>query len=228
MNTVQVTSHKLQVTSHKAVVICVVATVAFLLPLASASAQTNDFMLRGSVDFGAMRFTAKQSFNAVLGSETGRVFGGGVEVVLPQRVFAGLRVSRFQKSGERVFLFNNERFNLGIPMTVSITPVQLTGGYRFDYGRRLVPYAAAGMGWYRYEETSDFAETLEQVDERFRGYHLLTGIEIRIASWIGTAVESEWATVPNALGTDPNSVSGEFNESNLGGLTVRVRVVVGR
>ena len=33
--------------------------------------------------------------------------------------------------------------------------------------------------------------------------------------------------VPHALGDDPNGVSHEFDESNLGGVTLRVKAVVG-
>jgi hypothetical protein len=42
------------------------------------------------------------------------------------------------------------------------------------------------------------------------------------------AAEAQWATVPDALGDDPNSVSHEFEESDLGGMTFRLKVVVGR
>ena len=84
------------------------------------------------------------------------------------------------------------------------------------------------MGWHRYQETSRLAEASENVDERFQGYHLVGGAEFRLSSWIGTALEAEWATVPGALGADPNGVSREFNETDLGGTTYRVKVVIGR
>lgn len=185
-------------------------------------------MLRGFGDVGSTTFTAEQSFTAVLGSEGGRVFGGGVEVVLPQRVFVNVRASRFRKVGQRVFLFNGEPFDLGIPTTITVTPVELTSGYRFDFGWYLVPYGGAGLGWHRYEETSRFAEASENVNQRFTGYHVVGGAEFRLARWIGAAAEAQWATVPDALGGDPNGVSREFDESDLGGVTFRLKVVVGR
>ena len=185
-------------------------------------------MLRGFGDVGSTTFTAEKSFTAVLGSESGRVFGGGVEVVLPQRVFVNLRVSRFREVGQRVFLFNGEQFGLGIPTTITVTPVELTGGYRFDFGWRLVPYGGAGLGRHRYQEASRFAEASENVNERFTGYHVLGGAEFRLARWIGAAAEAQWAAVPEALGDDLNSVSHEFGESDLGGVTFRLKVVVGR
>ncbi len=194
---------------------------------ASAEAQTG-FMLRGFGDVGSTTFAAEQSFRAVLGSETGRVFGGGVEAVLPQRMFVSLRASRFRDVGQRVFLFNGQQFDLGIPATITVTPLELTGGYRFDFGRRVVPYGGAGLGWHRYQETSRFADASENVHERFSGYHVIGGAEFSVTRWIGAAAEAQWTRVPNALGADSNSVSHAFDESDLGGVTFRLKVVVGR
>jgi opacity protein-like surface antigen len=195
---------------------------------AEVGAQTSGLSLRGFADAGSTTFTAKESFTAVLGSERGVVFGGGVEAVLPQRVFVALRASRFREQGERVFLFDGEQFDLGIPTTVTVTPVELSGGYRFDVGARLVPYAGGGIGWHRYQETSEFAEASENVEETFRGYHVFGGAEVRLARWMGVGAEAQWATVPDALGQDPNGVSATFDESDLGGVTLRVKLVIGR
>jgi opacity protein-like surface antigen len=103
------------------------------------------------------------------------VFGGGVEATLPGRLFVNVRASRFRESGERVFLFNGEQFDLGVPATITVTPIELTGGYRFAFGQRFVPYAGAGIGWHRYQETSQFSEDSENVDGRFTGFQLLGG-----------------------------------------------------
>jgi opacity protein-like surface antigen len=192
-----------------------------------AEAQT-DFTIRGFADVGSTTFTATESFKAVLGGNRGLVFGGGVETVLPWRIFASLRASRFRETGERLFVLNGQQFDLNIPTTITVTPIELTGGYRFDVSARVVPYAGAGIGWHRYEETSQFAEASENVKERFTGYHVLGGVEVRAARWLGGAFEAQWATVPDALGSDPNGVSKEFGETNLGGVTARVKVVIGR
>ena len=164
----------------------------------------------------------------MLGSDTGRVFGGGVEAVLLQHVFVSLRASRFREVGQRVFLFNGTQFGLGIPTTITVTPVELSAGYRLDFGWRLVPYGWAGVSRHRYVETSQFSEASENVSERFSGYHVLSGAEFRLARWLGAAAEAQWATVPDALGDNPNGVSHEFDESDLGGATFRLKVVVGR
>lgn len=206
-----------------------VSVVAFgLVVTREATAQTGELMFRGFADFGSTTFTAEQSFDAVLGSDRGAVLGGGLELVLPQRISVAVRASRFRRTGERVFIFGDQQFDLGIPVTVSIVPVQLTGSYRFDYGRRFVPYAGGGIGWHRYRESSSFAEEAENIDEVFRGFHAIGGAEVRVVPWAAAAFEVEWATVPDALGIDANSVAREFQESNLGGTTIRVKIAVGR
>jgi len=199
-----------------------------LLSSAVAQAQPTQIRVRGFADIGSTTFNAGESFAAVLGRDVGAVFGGGGDAVFPQRVFVSVRASRFRRTGERVFLFERERFGLGIPTTVTVTPLELTGGYRFDYGWRVVPYAGGGIGSHHYTETSQFAGGGEDVARPFLGYHLMVGYEIRIARWIGTAAEAQWATVPDALGADANSAAREFDESNLGGTTVRVKLIIGR
>jgi opacity protein-like surface antigen len=197
-----------------------------LIP-AGAAAQDDGVMLRGFGDVGTTTFTAEESFAAILGSSTAAVFGGGVEVVLPRRIFVNLRASRFRQTGQRVFVSGGERFDLGIPTTVTLTPLQITGGYRFPRVIGLTPFAGAGPGWYHFIETSQFADTSENVDEQFSGFHILGGAEVRLVRWLSLGGELQWATVPDAIGEDPNSVAREFNESDLGGTTFRFKVIVG-
>ena len=203
------------------------AAVITLCVTTDASAQ-NDVALRGFADLGTQSFAAESSFKAVLGSSRGVVFGGGGEALLPRGIFVSLHASRFRRTGERVFIFNDQTFKLGIPVTVTITPVELTGGYRFSSGSRLIPYAGGGIGWHRYDESSAFADSNEDVDDRFTGFHLLGGVELRLARWVGTAVDAQWTRVPNALGQNANGVSSRFGESNLGGATYRLKVIIGR
>ena len=194
-----------------------------------APAAPDPLRLRGLAELAGFTFTASESFEAVLGTRSGTLFGGGVEVILPQRIFASLRASRFQKDGQRVFVFEGETFDLGIDTTVRITPVEVTGGYRFaGAASRIAPYVGAGLGWHRYEETSESAEDDENVNETHQGYHLLGGVEARIARWFGLAGEIQWTTVPDALAQEPNAVSTAFGETNLGGVGFRVKFVVGR
>jgi opacity protein-like surface antigen len=92
----------------------------------------------------------------------------------------------------------------------------------------VIPYGGGGVSWYRYTETSQFATDAENVKQTFTGFHILGGAEIRVWRWIGVAGEVQWASVPDALGQDPNGISREFNETDLGGTTVRVKIVIGR
>jgi opacity protein-like surface antigen len=198
---------------------------------APASAQRQPLAVRGFGDIGVTWFTAADTFDAVFGSSSGTFFGGGVEVVLPSRVFAGVRFSRFEKTGERVSVSDGEVFPLGIDLTATITPIEISGGYRFRGAGRtgtVIPYLGGGVGWHKYKETSEFAVSGEDVDETFTGYHVLGGVEVRLGRWFGVAGEGQWTTVPDALGADSSSAASEFGESDLGGFAVRVKFVIGR
>jgi len=214
----------------------VVAVVA----LGNAPAEAQGVSGRGFFDTGAVKLTAAESFEAVAGTSTGFMFGGGGEMVLPIGLFAAVRLSQFQKAGQRVFVFEGETFPLGIDSTIRIRPLEVSGGYRFNRARRpagpsrsltpprVIPYVGGGIGWHRYQESSEFADDDENVNDTFRGYHLLGGAEVRVARWFGVSGEAQWTTVPDALGQDPSGVAAEFDESDLGGVTFRVRVVIGR
>ena len=200
-------------------------------PAATRPAPRPQTTIRGFGDIGATRFAAADSFKAVLGSSVGVVFGGGAEVVLPQRIFFRGRVSRFQKNGERVFVLDDEVFPLGIDTKVRLTPLEISAGYRFQARGRtgtVIPYLGGGVGWHRYEETSDFADASENVSETFVGYHVLGGAEYRMGRMIAIGGEAQWTSVPDALGGDQSSASAAFDETNLGGISFRVRFIIGR
>ncbi len=191
------------------------------------AAQTPpEFRLRGFADAGALTLTAKQSFDAVLGRSRGPVFGGGIEVVQFPGWFIELRASRFKKTGERVFPYLGQIYTLGIPVDIELTPVDLTGGFRFERGWPVTPYAGAGYTSMGYKETSQFSASGEDVDKRFNGFHVMAGGEVRVWQWIGVAGEVSWSRIANALGTE--GMSKEFGETDLGGTTGRVKVVIGR
>lgn len=192
----------------------------------SASAQSIDIKGYGMV--GSVNFAAADSFEAVLGSSSGTLFGGGAEVGLP---FGGLYVGvggwRYEQDGERVFVSGGQVFPLGIPVTVQVTPIEITGGWRFrNLSRRFVPYAGAGWSSYGYKETSEFAEASEDVDERYSGFHILAGAEFRLTTWLGVGGEVAWARIPDALGE--SGVSEVFGETDLGGTSLRLKISLGR
>lgn len=200
-----------------------------LLVCAAPTAWAQSLEVHGFFDVGGTAFTAHDSFNAVFGSSVGMMIGGGGGVVLPQQIFIDVRASRFKKDGRRVFVDNGDVFDLGIDNTVTITPLDFTGGYRFGRTRDSVrPYAGGGFSWYRYEETDQFATSDETSSDSFKGFHLLGGAEFRISKWLGAAGEVQWTSVPNALGQEASSVGQGFDETNLGGVTFRAKLVIGR
>jgi outer membrane protein W len=182
--------------------------------------------IRGFGSFSYMFFQASDSFDAIFGEASQPLYGGGGEVVFGDRLFVRGEVERFRKTGERVIVFEDEVFPLGLSNTVTITPVTFTGGYRFRSTTAMVPYVGGGVGVYRFREESEFSEPDEQVDDSFTSYHALAGVEYAVSRWLFTAFEVRYTTVPDSLGAP--GVSGDFNESNLGGFSVGVKLMIGR
>ena len=199
-----------------------------LIAVAPAVARAQDVDIKGYGMFGSVNFSASESFDAVLGSSSGFILGGGGEVGLPWGgLYVGVGAWRFSEEGERVFVSGSEVFPLGIPLTVEVTPVEITGGWRFkNLWSRVVPYAGGGWSSYSYKETSEFADSAENVEERFNGWHILGGAEFRVTRWLGVGGEIAFASVPDALGV--GGVSEAFDETNLGGTSYRVKISVGR
>ena len=194
-----------------------------------ASAPSRGIGIGGYAMFGNVNFTAAESFDAILGSPSGPIIGGGARIGLPWGgLFVDVGAWRFHGEGERAFVFDDEVFELGIPVDVKVTPVEITAGWQFRIRRlpKLIPYAGGGLTSMRYEETSDFSTPDEDVDETFRGYHLLGGAEYKITRWLGVAGEASWATVPDSIGQ--SGVSQAFNETDLGGTTLRFKITIGR
>jgi hypothetical protein len=179
--------------------------------------------------FGNINFTAAESFDAILGAPSGPIFGGGARVGLPWGgLFVDVGAWRFHAEGERAFIFQNEAIGLGIPVDVTVTPIEISAGWQFRIRTlpKLIPYIAGGLTSMQYKETSDFSTPAEDVDESFGGYHLLGGAEYKITRWLGVAGEASWTTVPDAIGE--SGVSKAFNETDLGGTTLRFKITIGR
>ena len=185
--------------------------------------------IRGYGMVGQMNFTAADSFEVILGSPSGMIFGGGARVGLPLGgLFVDVGAWRFRGEGERAFVFQGETFELGIPVAVTITPVEVTAGWQFRFrgAPRFRPYLGGGFSSYGYEETSEFAADTENVSDRFGGYHVLGGAEYRISKYVSLGGEGVWTAVPDALGEA--GVSATFDEADLGGTSFRFKVIIGR
>jgi outer membrane protein W len=204
--------------------------VALLFASAAPSWAQDAVTMRGFADAGLTVFTATQSFKAILGSPAGPVFGGGLDVGLTRNVFVSVAASRFRRTGQRVFVFQDQVFKLDVSDTIAVTPLQISAGYRF-HGRRptrFTPYAGGGIGWYRFTETSEDSTAADDAKTTNAGYHLLAGLETPIRRWAAAAVDAQWSFVPNSLGESATGVSNLYDEHNLGGFTLRVRIIVGR
>ena len=207
----------------------------FLVSSVPPCQAQNRIAIRGFADAGLTIFTATQSFDAILGTPAGAVFGGGVEVGLTRNVFLSLAASRFRRTGQRVFVFQNEVFKLNEPDTITVTPLQLSAAYRFQ-GRpnpatrpaRFTPYAGGGIGWYRLSETSPHSTSDEDVTTTHAGYHVLAGVETPFRRWMAAAVDAQWARVPNAFGDSAASVASLYDEHDLGGFSLTVRIILGQ
>jgi hypothetical protein len=190
----------------------------------SAAAQVEPrFGVRGVFDAESQSFLASDTFNAIFGDHRGTFVGGGGQVRWKSVLFE-VSASRFKESGERVFISNGEVFKLGIPTTVTIRPIELTGAWRFRQLWRVRPYAGGGIGWHRYKESSQFADPAENVEFTERSYHLVGGGEVRLWRWIAAAAEVRYRTVRDAIGE--GGASQEYDEDDLGGTSVAFRILV--
>ena len=173
--------------------------------------------------------SASETFDAVFETTRFSTSGGGGEVLnLWKGLFARVAVSGGSLEGSRVTVIDDEVIRLGIPLTVEMRPLEFGAGWRFRpfLASRLTPYAGAGYLKVSYKETSDFADPGENTSESFNGSVIFGGIEARLLRWVVAGAEVQYRSVPEAIGG--GGVSQEFGEANLGGVTMRVLVGVGR
>jgi hypothetical protein len=193
--------------------------------IASASEPSEHGVgLFGFAQFGYARFAAQNTFEAIFGNGGGAFFGGGGEVRLGRHLFVNASIERFKKTGQRVVVVGDQVFGLGIPDTVTLTPIVGAAGWRFAH-EHVTPYFGGGIGKVLYKEDSSFDDEGESIDTRFTRYHVLGGVEVR-NNWVATAFEVEYARVPDAIGV--GGASAAFEESNLGGIVGRIKILIGR
>jgi opacity protein-like surface antigen len=171
-------------------------------------------------------FAAKQTFNGIFGQSFEPLFGGGLELVQNGRFFLDVAASRFSKTGQRAFRSNGQNFGLGIPLTATITPFEVTGGYRYRMSPQIVPYAGIGVGSYGYRETSQGSDATENLDTRHAGFLVVGGAEVRVHRWVGISGDVQYTHVTGILGT--GGLSKDAGENDLGGVALRLKVIVGR
>jgi len=202
---------------------------AALVSAVPASAQTGGAPSEGIrgrlfIHFEGQSMTAKDSFDAVTGSTTlmGPGLGGEVQG-LWRGLFARAAVSRLSQSGERVFVFDGDVFPLGVPIDVTLTPIEAAIGWRFKpfTSRAIVPYVGGGALFLKYKEETEGDASDENVNESYSGLVLFGGVEVPVWKYISAGAELGWR---KAKVQDPGGAMAAFNEDDLGGVTFRVMV----
>ena len=113
-------------------------------------------------------------------------------------------------------------------------PIDVSIGWRIAGARRsrplaspafrAVPFVGGGFGFQQYKETSEFSIGEDDVEESNGSYHVLGGIELPFGRAVGASADVLYRWVPDAIGT--GGVSAHYDETDLGGVQVRMRVVV--
>jgi len=124
---------------------------------------------RAYVMFDQVSFTAKDSFDAVLGKSSLSATGVGGEFRFWKGLFVRGSYSAMKETGERAFVVGGQVIPVGIPLTVEMKPFEFSVGWRLplDRSERFVAYGGGGSLYVKYRETSDFAEPGENIDEGF-------------------------------------------------------------
>jgi hypothetical protein len=182
------------------------------------------FRVRGYGSVAYEWFLANDSFNAVLGHRGGVFYGGGGQAIFGH-LFVDVGFEHFGKAGQRVIVVDGDVFPLGISDTITMEPLTVSGGYRFSPKGTSVAYVGGGYTSLRFKEVSEFADPGENTDERFDGFVILGGVEFAVHKWVFVSGEARFTGVPNAIGAP--GVAAEFNESNLGGFSVALKLSVG-
>jgi len=182
--------------------------------------------IRGYASFGIQQLAAKDTFEAAADTSQRPIFGGGVQVTrIWKGIFADVGAFALSLDGERFFVDDGEVFPLGIPLEVKMRPVDVAGGWRFQYGR-LSPYVGAGVTFLSYEETSDTDASGEGVDDRKAGALVLGGADVALWRFIHAGGELRYRRVTGILGEA--GASAEFGEDDAGGFAASVRISIGR
>ena len=203
----------------------VVMVVTAVLSAAPAWAQTNDeFRGRLFVHFEGQAMTAKDSFDAVTGTSTLMGVGAGLEA---QNVWRSLflrgAISRLKKTGERVFVADGELFRLGIPLEITMTPIEVGAGWRFKPLSGVVPYVGAGALFHKHREESPGDGSGDGVNETYTGVSLFGGVEVPVWRSVSAGAEVGWRKA--SVGS-PGGAMAAFGEKDLGGVTFRVMFAI--
>jgi opacity protein-like surface antigen len=201
----------------------VAIALAALVVAAAPAIEAGEIAIEGQVGYFDM--AAKDSATAVFGSTGGVTYGGAARYTFGPGIFVSAGARTFSKDGERVFVASpgGPVSKLGFPLSVRITPIFFTAGYRFRHGKTLVPYLGIGLSTNQYKETSTVAGQAFEESRSKTGFLGLGGIEVG-AGWLRFAGEASYSTVSDAIGIA--GVSKVYGENNIGGWTAVGKLVL--
>jgi opacity protein-like surface antigen len=189
------------------------AAIALLAATALPSAA-GEIAIEGQV--GYFGINAEKSAKAVFGSSGGVTFGGAVRYDVWRSVFVSAGVRTFSKEGERVFLTSPGApiQKLGFPLSIRLTPILLSAGYRYTGWKWVAPYVSAGAAITSYSEKSDVAGQNFDQDLTKTGFVGAVGLETNRGRLRG-GVEVGYSTVSSAIGVA--GISKVYGEDDIGG-----------
>jgi len=196
---------------------------AALVVAAAPPTLAGEIALEGQVGYFDPAF--KNSASAVFGSTGGTTFGGAARYTIGHGVFVSAGARSFSKDGERVFVSTptGPVSKLGFPLSMHITPIFFTVGYRLRDGSMLVPYVGIGGSINKYSETSTVAGAVFEDNISKAGFHGVAGLEVG-RGLLRFAGEVSYSTVPNAIGV--LGVSSVYNENDIGGFTALGKLIL--
>jgi outer membrane protein W len=207
--------------------IAVALTLLVSTPVATHAQGAQDGVtIYGYGTFGTLHLAASRTFDAVSGSSRTTSLGAGIQLT---GFWKGLLLdaawSRTAIEGERIAIDDDATFPLGIPLRVTMQPLDIAGGWRSRYGR-WSPYGGIGISRLLYEETSDGNVTAEDLATSSIGPLILGGLDFRISRFVLIGGELRYRHLGGVLGSA--GASAAFDERAAGGWTVGARMSVGR
>ena len=200
-----------------------VTAIAFCFFASLAAAQPVG--VHGYVTYGSTSLTATESFKAVADSNRDAAIGfGGAVTGVWKDLFVDVGVPPLSFGGERVFVDAGRVYRLGIPLAIKMRSIDVAAGWRF-VTRKVSPYIGGGLSLVSLEESSPFAIPGDDVSESASGPLLLGGLDFNVARWLRVGGELRYRAVSGGVGQ--GGVSHAFNEDQVGGLSLGLRVSVG-
>jgi len=196
------------------------------LALAAVPAPAAEVAIEGQAGYRGLAF--KDTAQALLGKTGGGTFGGALRVTVWRGLFVSAGYRTFSADGERVFLASPGAppQKLGFPLSLKLTDIPLTIGYRLRQGKAIVPYLTAGAVITKYAETSSVAgESFDQSVSK-TGFIGGAGVELRLvhSGLVRVAGEAGYSSVGSAIGTA--GVSKVLSEDNIGGAYAVGKLVI--